>query len=41
MQHIFEQQKSSKRVNVFQMYVKGHSQGHVIKIYGTIKKMLS
>ena len=29
------------RVKVFQMKVKGHGQGHVIKIYGTIGKVLS
>ena len=29
------------KVEVFQMYVKGHGQGHVIKIYGTIRKVLS
>ena len=29
------------RIKVFQMQVKGHGQGHVIKICGSIRKVLS
>ena len=29
------------RVKVFKMYVKGHGQGHVLKMYGSIGKVLS
>ena len=29
------------KVKVFQMKVKGHGRGHVIKIYGIIRKVLS
>ena len=38
---MFNGKKVMCRVKVFQMKVKDHGQGHVIKIYGTSGKVLS